>query len=533
MKRIAIFLAAVQLLAGRAHAWENIRFLDPIKVPKMQQPVAAASSGERLYVIDRKASSLLVLDADGKLVASIGGPGSKPGQFKQPHGVALGPDGDVYVADTGNNRVQIFDGAGKFIDAFGESGSEPGHLDGPMSVAVGADGRIFVADTGNDRIQVFTRQGILLYVLGRGGKEPGQFKNPQRVVVDPSDELYVLDEGNERVQKFDASAKFIKAYPLIGDDIAADAYGFLYTIDGRHGKVLEQFDGQLRGRVGASGKGVGQFRSAEGIAVAPDGSLIVLDTGNDRIQRLLLTNKLKTTPLPLNASTKMSVSGPTATWKYAATQIAAYGDSLYAYMPQGGPFVLIGPDGKQKAAFGTTKGKDGSATRSAGGIAAGAKGLVASDTPDSRLQRFSLEGKWQSNVGEAEGFFDSKSKEGRVRQPSGVAINDDGTIYAADTGNHRIDVFSPEGVFLTAIGPNLGSYILSAATSSASPSPSFGTRPASSISSTKEFTAYSSASLRALTSRAGGKRATAQASSRRRSRSRSTDRATSIPSTRS
>jgi len=461
MKRIAIFLAAVPLLVGRARAYDTVRFLDPIKVDGMAQPVAAASSGDRLYVLDRKKNALLVLDAAGKLVKSVGGAGSQTGQFKQPRGVAIGPDGEVYVADTGNNRVQIFDRDGKFVDAFGEGGSEPGHLSEPQSVSVGADGRIFVADTDNNRIQVYTRQGILLFVLGHSGKLPGEFKSPKRVVVDPSDQLYVLDDGNDRVQKFDSSAKFVKEFPLIGDDIAADAYGFLYTLDRKHSKVLEELNGQLLGRVGSDGKGTGQFRRAEGIAVAPDGTIIVLDTGNNRIQRLELTNKLKTAPLPLNAQTKMSVSGPAATWAYAATQIAPYGDSLYAYLPQGGPFVLIGPDGKQKAAFGTTKGKGGDVVREAGGIAASAKmGLLATDTPDSRLQRFSLEGKWRTNVGEAEGFFDSKSKEGRVRQPTGVAINDDGTIYIADTGNQRIDAFSPEGVFLFAIGPKLGTFIL-------------------------------------------------------------------------
>jgi DNA-binding beta-propeller fold protein YncE/tetratricopeptide (TPR) repeat protein len=461
MKRIATLLTAALALAPRAHAYDTVRFLDPIKVGGMLKPVAAASSGDRLYVLDDKKNALFVLDAAGKPLKTVGGVGAQPGQFKRARGLAVGPDGDVYVADTGNNRVQIFDHDGVFVDAFGEGGSEPGHLSAPASLAVGADGRIFVADTGNNRVQVFTRQGILLFVLGRAGKLRGEFKSPTRVAVDPSDDLYVLDDGNDRVQKFDAAANFVKEYPLAGSDIAVDAYGFVYALDTRHGKVLEQLNGELLGRVGSDGSGAGQFRRAEGIAVAPDGMIIVLDTGNDRIQRLELLNKLKTSPLPLDARTKMTVSGPAASWSYAATQLAPYGDSLYAYLPQGGPFVLIGPDGKQKAAFGSAKGKTADVTRAAGGLAASEKmGLLVADTPDNRLQRFGLDGKWKSNLAEAEGFFDSKSKEGRVRGPSGLAINDDGTMYVADTGNRRIDAFSPDGVFLFAVGPNVGSYIL-------------------------------------------------------------------------
>jgi len=461
MKLLALALGAVFLMPARARAYDTVRFMDPIKVDGMAAPVAGASSGDRLYVVDRKKAALFVLDASGKLLKTVGGSGAAPGQFRSPRGVAIGPNGDVYVADAGNNRVQIFDADGKFLDAFGEGGSEPGHLSEPRSVAVGADGRIFVADTGNDRVQVFTRQGILLFVLGRSGKLPGQFKSPTRVSVDPADGLYVLDDGNDRVQKFDATAQFVKEFPLAGGDIAADAYGFLYTVDARHGKVIEQLNGDLLGRVGSDGSGPGQFHRAEGIAVAPDGSLLVLDTGNDRIQRLELTNKLRRTPLPLDARAKMSVSGPAAAWNYAATQLAAYGDSLYAYLPQGGPFALIGPDGKQKAAFGRMKGGAKDVTRAAGGIAASEKlGLLVADTDASRLQRFSLDGQWKSNIGEAEGFFDSKSKEGRMRAPSGVAINDAGTLYVADTGNQRIDAFSADGVFLFAVGPKVGTYLL-------------------------------------------------------------------------
>ena len=463
MKRLAGLLVAALLWSVPAGAFDTARFVEPpLKVAGMEQPTAAASSGDRIYVLDRRKNQMFILGADGALVKAVGGAGTAPGQFRKPQGVALGPNGDVYVTDTGNDRVQIFDRDGKFLDAFGESGSEPGHLDGPRSAAIGADGRIFVADTGNDRVQVFTRQGILLFMLGRSGKLPGQFKSPTRVAVDPSDDLYVLDEGNDRVQKFDAAAQFSKQYPLSGRDIAVDAYGFLYSLDGRHGKVLEQFDGQLLGKgVGSVGSGPGQFRRAEGLAVEPDGTLIILDTGNDRLWRLVLTNKLKTTPLPLDARTKMSVSGPAASWNFAATRLAAFADSLYAYLPKDGPFALIGPDGKRKAAFGKAKGKGGDVTRAVGGMAASAKlGFIAADADGDRLQRFTLDGKWQSNVGEADGFFDSRSKEGRVRAPAGVAINDDGTIYAADTGNRRIDAFGPDGVFLFAVGPKVGNYEL-------------------------------------------------------------------------
>jgi len=462
MNRATLVFSMILAAASSARAYDSIHFLEPIKGVEMSKPVAAAASLERIYVVDEKKNMLFLYDFSGTLIKNVGRSGSQNGSFSEPRGVAVGPSGNVYVADTGNNRVQIFDRDGNFLYAFGEKGSEPGKLRDPESVSVGVDGRIYVADTGNNRVQVFTREGILLFQFGQYGKETGKFHKPARVSVDPSDNVYVLDRGNDRVQKFDASAKFVKEYSLLGNDAAVDGYGFMYVLDGKNGKVIEQSgDGFILGRFGSYGSGAGQFKKAEGISVAPDGVLLVLDTGNKRIHRVELANKLKTIPLPPNTKTKMSVSGPSRALPYAASILAPFGDDLYAYLPKEGQFVQIGPDGKPVRRFGTSKGKSGEATRGVGGIAVNKKmGLYVADTPNSRIQRFGLDGKWQSNLGESTGFFDSKKKEGRMRDPHGVAINEAGTIYVADTGNQRIDAFSPEGVFLFGIGPKVGPYML-------------------------------------------------------------------------
>lgn len=459
----ATFLMLMPLCG--ALGYDTIRFREPIKADEMVKPVAAASHGERLYVLDEKKSALLIY-SEGRLVKLVGRPGSDKTSFRSPQGVTVGPDGRVYVADTGNSRIQVLDGEGEFLWFFGEKGSEPGKLDNPESVAVGVDGRVYVADTGNDRVQVFTREGILLFGFGGDGtssKDPGYFSSPSKVALDPSDNIYVQDTDNDRIQKFDADAKFVKSFSLLGSDFAVDQYGFLYVLDSSSGKVIEQDPtGAILGKFGSLGKGTGQFKKPDTLAVAADGSVIVMDTGNSRIQRIDVVNKLKTAPLPANLTTKLSVSGPSRSWSLAASLITPLGqEALYAYLPKEGRFIILDEDGKEQKRFGANKGKEPSVTRDTMGFAASRKlGLYVSDTPNNRIQQFGLDGSWVANHAESTGFFDSTKKEGRVRQPRGVAINDAGTIYVADTGNVRVDALSPEGVFLFGFGPALGSYKL-------------------------------------------------------------------------
>jgi DNA-binding beta-propeller fold protein YncE len=84
-----------------------------------------------------------------------GSPGSGPGQFASPEGVAVDGAGNVYVTDTYNHRVQAFTNDGEFLMQWGSFGSAPGQFYRPKGIAVAADGRIYVCDTWNARVQIF------------------------------------------------------------------------------------------------------------------------------------------------------------------------------------------------------------------------------------------------------------------------------------------------------------------------------------------------------------------------------------------
>ena len=48
------------------------------------------------------------LNMKGDVVGMLGGPGKAPGQFDQPHGIAVDSTGAIYVTEVANQRVQKF-----------------------------------------------------------------------------------------------------------------------------------------------------------------------------------------------------------------------------------------------------------------------------------------------------------------------------------------------------------------------------------------------------------------------------------------
>ena len=63
-----------------------------------------------MYVINQNNAQVEIIDRQsGKIVSSLGGGvGHFPGQFDQPHGIAVDSKGSVYVAENRGKRIQKF-----------------------------------------------------------------------------------------------------------------------------------------------------------------------------------------------------------------------------------------------------------------------------------------------------------------------------------------------------------------------------------------------------------------------------------------
>jgi ABC-type Fe3+ transport system permease subunit/DNA-binding beta-propeller fold protein YncE len=136
-----------------------------------------------------------------KCVAVIGKPGTGPGEFNRPEGLAVDAQDRLYVADSCNHRIEVFSSDGKFLRAYGKPGSGKGELSYPYDICVDAAGRQYVCEFGNSRIQVFDSNDQPIEIIGGPGAEPGQFNNPWGVALDSAGNLYVADSQNHRVQK--------------------------------------------------------------------------------------------------------------------------------------------------------------------------------------------------------------------------------------------------------------------------------------------------------------------------------------------
>ena len=60
------------------------------------------------FATDSKFGCVKAFAQDGTSVHQFGSNGTENGQFSNPYGIAVGPNGNIYVADYNNKRVQIF-----------------------------------------------------------------------------------------------------------------------------------------------------------------------------------------------------------------------------------------------------------------------------------------------------------------------------------------------------------------------------------------------------------------------------------------
>jgi sugar lactone lactonase YvrE len=187
---------------------------------------------------------------DGKLLMTLGKPGGgrDPEFFFQPNDVLVAPNGDIFVSEGHTStpgataRVLKFSKDGKFIKSFGKLGTGPGEFDQPHALAMDSRGRLFVGDRNNNRIQIFDQDFKFI-------DQWKQFSRPSGIYIDKNDTIYVADSESESVSRNhdgwkrgirigsakDGSVKYFIPDPVekanttsAAEGVAADAQGNVY-----------------------------------------------------------------------------------------------------------------------------------------------------------------------------------------------------------------------------------------------------------------------------------------------------------------
>ena len=136
---------------------------------------------------------------NGKVLMTLGkkGGGVDPDYFYQPNDVLVTKKGDIYVAcghGQGKSEILKFSKDGTLIKRWGQTGKGPGEFDQPHALAMDSKGRLFIGDRNNNRIQIFDQDGKFL-------AEWPQFSRPSGIYIDRHDVIYVADSESESVTR--------------------------------------------------------------------------------------------------------------------------------------------------------------------------------------------------------------------------------------------------------------------------------------------------------------------------------------------
>lgn len=201
--------------------------------------IAVGKDGN-LIIADQLGNKVVRFTKEGKYLGELGrGAGSEEGQFNEPRIVVVADDGRIFISDSKGDRprIQIFSPEGEFLKIFAEKGRPEGMILRCHGMAFNPKGNLFATDVDNMRVNVYTGQGKFLYEWGEEGLNPGQFNAPHGIAVDRNSDVFVTGYYGP-TQKFDANGNFICAFahgdppegPVYFHNMTGDRWGNIYCM---------------------------------------------------------------------------------------------------------------------------------------------------------------------------------------------------------------------------------------------------------------------------------------------------------------
>ena len=291
------FGSAPDLVWGRRGFSEG-RFIKPRAITIDEQ--------DQIYIVDTT-GRIQVFDVDGNLQRFWKTPQTKNGR---PTGLAIRPQGvaqrdqRLLVADTHYYRMLAYRPDGTIEEQEqigGVSGHQPGEFAFVTDAVCDADGCFYIGEYGDsDRIQKFDPDGNFLTQWGGTGQDVGKFVRPQSLVVHDNI-LWIADACNHRIQRFDLRDETPRLIDVWGKegtgngefsfpyDLTFAGDGTLLVIEYKNQRI-QRFDpdGRWIATWGGPGFEPGQLNQPWGLVVDSKDRVHVLDSSNHRVQRIRL-----------------------------------------------------------------------------------------------------------------------------------------------------------------------------------------------------------------------------------------------------
>lgn len=270
-----------------------------------------------------------------------------------------------------------------------------------------------------------------------GGTGQGKFNAPWGIAVDDDAKVYVVDSNNDRVQKFSGTGAFEAEWGGFGTtDGKFDGPSGIATGPGGHVYVADSVNNRIQRFTNAGGHTLswgsmgsddGKFLTPQGVAVHPgNGNVYVVESASNRLQIFSGAAHAQTIHLSFAGN---PVVGRAVTVSDSGRILWVNRDLGYVFAiePSSADSTPLGEPGSGNGQF-----KDPSDV-----AFDGAGNIIVADRGNHRIQVLSAAGNFITAFG-GEG-----SAPGKFRNPIGVDVDASGNVYVTDLSNNRVQKFRP------------------------------------------------------------------------------------------
>lgn len=276
-------------------------------------------------------------------------------------------------------------------------------------------------------------------VIGSRGVGIGELNKPRSLTCDTNGNVYVVDMTG-RVQKFSPEGKYISHWQMPETDLGKpkgmgrDHAGNIIVVEPHYQRVNHfTTDGKLVAQWGCRGTNEGCFMLPRGIAENSQHEFLVSEyMGAERVQKFQISSfKSGTTPIKTAIQTH---STSNTNWPYVKADAP-----LTEKLPQHAGPEAAAPQTETTLlqVIGRAGTEPGEFNRAEGVCVDAQDRLYVADSCNHRIQIFAPDGKFLRAFGHA------GTKPGELSYPYDVAVDKAGNIFVCEFGNSRIQVFDP------------------------------------------------------------------------------------------